>query len=46
MSSVVDLATSKHGPNNPCVLVGDGNRGLVEATLLVKRVDPPVGPLR
>ena len=42
MSGVVDLATSKHGPDNPCVLIGDGNRGPVEATPLVKLVDPRI----
>ena len=39
---VVGLATSKHGPDDPCVLVGDGNRGPVEATPPVKLVDPCV----
>lgn len=39
---VVALATSKHGPDDTCVLVGDGNRGSVEATPLVKLVDPGV----
>ena len=39
-SGAIRLAGSKHGPDNPCVLVGDSNRGAVEATPLPKLVDP------
>ena len=31
---------SKHGPDDPCVLVGDCDRGSVEAAPLPKVVDP------
>jgi hypothetical protein len=37
---VVQLASSQHGPDDPCCLVGDRNRGSVEATSLPKLVDP------
>jgi hypothetical protein len=41
-SGVVTLATSKHGPDDSCILVGNCNRGPVEATPLMKLVDPCV----
>lgn len=34
------IARSKHGPDNPCVLVGDGNRCAVEPAPLPKLVGP------
>ena len=34
------IARSKHGPDYPCVLVGDGNRCAVEAASLPKLVGP------
>ncbi len=36
----VRLARSKHGPDDPCVLVGDRDRSAVEAAPLPKLVDP------
>jgi len=43
------IARLKHGPDYPCVLVGDGNRCAVEAAPLPKLVGPlahwPIGPL-
>ena len=36
----VVIARSKHGPDYPCVLVGDGNRCAVEAASLPKLVGP------
>ena len=37
---MVRLASSKHGPDNPCVLIGDRNRSSVEAPPLLKLCDP------
>lgn len=42
----VRLATSKHDPDDPYVLVGDGNRGLVESTPPLKLIDPCVEGVR
>jgi hypothetical protein len=41
-SSTVRLASLKHGPDDPCVLVGDSNRCPVEAASLSKLIDPVV----
>ena len=46
LSGVAGLTTAKHGPDDPCVLAGDGNRGPVEATPLVKPVAPCVEGVR
>jgi len=39
----VRLATAEHGPDDPCVLVGDRHRGTVESAPLPKLVDPLIG---
>jgi transposase len=36
------LAGSKHGPDDPCVLIGDSNRCAVKAAPLPKLIDPLV----
>src|ERR1700761_4338298 len=41
-SSAVRLASFKHGPDDPRVLVGDSNRCAVEAASLSKLIDPGV----
>ena len=41
-SGAVGLAGPKHGPDDPCVLVGDGNRCTVVAAPFAKLVDPLV----
>jgi hypothetical protein len=41
--SAVRFASSKHGPDDPCILVGDRHRGSVEAAPLSKLVDPLIG---
>lgn len=41
-SGAVRLTRSKHGPDDPCVLIGDGNRCPIEAASLPKLVDPLV----
>jgi len=39
-SGTVRFTFVQHGPDNPCVLVGDRNRGPVEAAPLSKLIDP------
>ena len=42
-SDAVRFAATQHGPDDPCVLVGDRHRRAVEAAPLPKLIDPLIG---